>query len=296
MALGVQPGSALSKVATRVVKKVAVPVALRADARTLRKEAQSESRFAPIFILGPPRCGSTILYQALTNYFDVLYIDNLASRWAPALATGMDRSMRRFGRTPHDNFEGDLGSTLANGGWHAPSECGALWYRWLRFDQHYVPPDEVTEQMVDELRDVVNTVQNRWDRPLVIKNLHVGQRLAWVSRAFPEATFICIHREPDEVVESILRARRRLGIRPDEIWSTRPPEFTDLLDLPERQLVQQQVSRLSAQIERDLAEHPGSSRHVDYAGFSTDLLEDLGEWAGVVRRPGGTLPRFGVRR
>ena len=34
----------------------------------------------PVFIIGAPRTGSTILYQGLTNYIDVLYIDNLTSR------------------------------------------------------------------------------------------------------------------------------------------------------------------------------------------------------------------------
>jgi hypothetical protein len=28
-------------------------------------------------MIGAPRTGSTILYQSLTNYFDLLYIDNL---------------------------------------------------------------------------------------------------------------------------------------------------------------------------------------------------------------------------
>lgn len=292
----IRPGGVPSKVITRVVKKIAVPIAVRRDASTVRKQAHSVSRFEPIFILGPPRCGSTILYQALTNYFDVLYIDNLASRWAPALVTGLDRSMRRFGREPHNNFEGDLGSTLSSGGWHAPSECGGLWYQWIPFDQHYVAPAEVSQSMVEELRDAFTVVQNRWDRPLLIKNLHVGQRLAWITRSFPGARFICIHRDAKEVVDSILTARRRLEVPSDELWSTRPSEWSDLSGYPERDMVAAQVSRLTAQIEDDLEPLPRQSvRHVHYAEFSGALVKELGAWLGVEPRSRGSLPRFGVR-
>ena len=34
-------------------------------------------KYQPIFIIGAPRTGSTILYQTITNQLDVLYIDNM---------------------------------------------------------------------------------------------------------------------------------------------------------------------------------------------------------------------------
>ena len=35
----------------------------------------------PIFIIGPPRSGSTLLYQVLTSYFDLSYFKNLHSKY-----------------------------------------------------------------------------------------------------------------------------------------------------------------------------------------------------------------------
>jgi len=32
---------------------------------------------SPLFIVGPPRCGSTLLYQVLTEAFDLAYVSNV---------------------------------------------------------------------------------------------------------------------------------------------------------------------------------------------------------------------------
>ena len=45
-------------------------------AKNYNKNIKLSDDLAPIFIIGAPRTGSTILYQGLTNQADVLYIDN----------------------------------------------------------------------------------------------------------------------------------------------------------------------------------------------------------------------------
>ena len=290
------PDHVLSKIATRAIVHVAAPAVARIAQQARPGNAASPSPHQPVFILGPPRCGSTILYQALTNYFDVLFIDNLAARWACALPYGIGRSMRRFGRAPHNNFLARHGDTSTAGGWHGPSECGGLWYRWIPPDRHYVGPEDVTDKMVEELRAEVTAVQARWGSPLVIKNLHVGQRLAWVARAFPGARYVCIHRDTDEIVDSILTARHSLGIPANELWSTRPPVFDDLPSLPERIMVEKQVERVTHEIERSLSKLPPEKiHHVQYAQFSPAMVATLGSSLGLPVRAGGTLPEFGIR-
>ena len=292
------PDHVVSKIATRTVLHVLGPTVARiARPRTPADWRDLGSPHQPIFIVGPPRCGSTILYQAMTNYFDVLYIDNLAARWARDLPFGVSRSMRRFGRTPHNNFRAHHGDTAATGGWHAPSECGNLWYRWIPKNQHYVGPDEVTRPMIDELREEVTAIQSQWDAPLLIKNLHVGQRLAWVSRAFPKARYVCVHRHSVDVVESILNARHQLGIPSNELWSTRPPVYDDLLSLSERKMVEKQVDRVVTQIETSLGLlSPTTAHHVRYEDFGPSLIDTLGKSLGLTRRTGGTLPQFGNQK
>ena len=288
----------LSKIATRAIVYAAAPAMARIAGRAaVPTRSRPTAPQEPIFILGPPRCGSTILYQAMTNYFDVLYIDNLAARWARALPYGIGRSMRRFGRSPHNNFVAQHGDTSVAGGWHAPSECGSLWYRWIPPDQHYVAPEDVTERMVEELRAEFTAIQSRWSSPLVIKNLHVGQRLAWVTRAFPDARYVCIHRDADEVVESILTARHSLGIPANKLWSTRPPVHEDLPSTARANIGRD--SRWSASPTRSSARSLNVSsdkvQHLRYSDFSPDMVVALGQSLGLTVRPGGSLPKFGVR-
>ena len=40
-------------------------------------DTEEKLEYPPIFIIGAPRSGSTLLYQVLTDYFEVGYISNL---------------------------------------------------------------------------------------------------------------------------------------------------------------------------------------------------------------------------
>ncbi|NIU01843.1 MAG: hypothetical protein GWN01_13315, partial [Nitrosopumilaceae archaeon] len=40
-----------------------------------------ECRYPPVFILGPPRSGTTLLYQLMTCSFNFAYIPNIANKF-----------------------------------------------------------------------------------------------------------------------------------------------------------------------------------------------------------------------
>jgi hypothetical protein len=247
----------------------------------------------PIFIIGAPRTGSTILYQALTNYFDVLYIDNLVCRWRRNLLFGFLLSRARFGDTPHDNFESEFGDTSAFSD-HAPSECGGFWYRWLPRDRHFIDDHECDERVVRAIRMEVVRVSRRFARPLMFKNLNAGQRLRLIHRCFPDARLIHIQRDLDATVGSIVSARSRVGVNVSEWWSIRPKNYEAFLGLGERDMVSAQVRSINNAIEGDMARFPEAQRRtVRYDELSAPLIEQLGAWLGLSRRQGGSLPAFG---
>jgi hypothetical protein len=246
----------------------------------------------PVFIIGAPRTGSTIFYQALTNYLDVLYIDNLACRWHRSLYFGFWLSRRAFGVGPHDNFEAQHGDTRAFGG-HAPSECGDFWYRWLPRDRHFVDADEISGASVEEMRREIVAVTNRWNRPLVFKNLSCGQRLRLLKRCFPNAKFIYIRRDPERVIASILEARARTSTPEGELWSIRPRNYTEIASLPEESMVAAQVDLLGSQIEADLMLFPRENvMEINFNEFSLETIHRVGEFIGASMRPGGRVPSF----
>lgn len=246
----------------------------------------------PVFIIGAPRCGSTVLYQAITNYFDVLYIDNLACRWRDNLFFGFCLSHKRFGDKPHDNFQADHGNTTAYGD-HAPSECGQFWYRWLPTDRHYVADHEITDRMVAGIRREISAISNYFNRPIVFKNLNAGQRLGLIRRCFPGARLIHLRRDHASQVRSIVEARHRVGVGEGEWWSIKPPGYEAMLSMPEQEMVAAQVTGIERQIAVDLEHFPHENRvevHMD--DLSSELVESIGTWLGLKHRPGGTLPEF----
>jgi hypothetical protein len=258
----------------------------------LEKFGEAPPSCQPVFMIGAPRTGSTILYQALTNYFDVLYIDNLACRWRKNLFFGFWLSSKRFGRGPHGNFSARHGSTADFGG-HAPSECGGFWYRWLPTDRHFISEDDITPTMVQEIRRELTAVINYFDRPLIVKNLNAGQRLRLIRKCFPEAKIIYIRRDRRFVVESIIRARRATGTGANELWSIKPRDFQNLLRLPELDMVAAQVCAIERQIDEDLKLFPHEQvRTVFFDDFSPDLVHDLGSFINACQRPSGSLPDF----
>lgn len=247
---------------------------------------------APVFIIGAPRTGSTILYQALTNIYEVAYIDNVACEWHNNLRFGMWLSERLYGSKAHNNFKANHGDTAEFGG-HAPSECGGFWYRWLPTDRHFVDDADITPAMVCQLREEVLGVSSRIGKPLVFKNLNAGQRLRLIKKAFPDAKLIFVRRDPRFVTRSILKARARLGIAEGAWWSIRPQNFESLKSLPEPEMCAAQIYYLEKQIQKDLALFPKESfRVIHYQELDIGVIHTLGEWIGASARTNADCPAF----
>jgi len=259
---------------------------------SITKNKALNSNFQTIFIVGAPRTGSTILYQAITNAYNLAYIDNIACTWHRNLRFGMWLSEKKYGDSPHNNFKADRGDTQKFGG-HAPSECGGFWYRWLPKEKHFIDHDEVTARMVTGIRAEVLGVTSYLGKPLLFKNLNAGQRLRLIKRALPDAKIIFVRRDPRFVVRSIMESRKKLRIREGQWWSIMPPKVDQLLGLPETEMVAAQVYFLEKQIEEDLGMFPADNvMELHYQDLNTALIEHLADWIGVNPRPGGSVPEF----
>lgn len=250
------------------------------------------SALQPTFIIGAPRTGSTILYQALTNAYRFAYIDNLACTWHRNLRFGLWLSRKRYGDCPHNNFKSVHGNTRKFGG-HAPSECGQFWYRWLPMDRHFIDHDEVSPHAVNQMRAEVFGASNYLQRPLLFKNLNAGQRLRLIHRAFPDAKIIFVRRDPRFVTRSLLNARKKAGIPEDQWWSIMPPNVDELRTLPEGERCAAQVYSLERQIEQDLSLFPEENvKEIHYQTLNEDLVRQLGDWSGAFAREGAEVPEF----
>jgi hypothetical protein len=282
----------------RFARRRSVTALNRAASRIeLRKGVAAEVPLAhpPIFIVGAPRSGSTLLYQLLVVRFDVGYLSNLHCRLygAPALVERM--AGRRL--EPPAAFSSDHGRT---DGLAAPSECGPYWYRFFRKSPQHVSLEDAEPESLQDLRASVRALGDAAGRPLVFKNLLNSLRLEPLGAAFPEAIFLVVERDLADNVASILAARRSLCGDESAWWSAEPPDVDLLRGQPPEAQAAGQVRGIHALID-SARQRLGADRFLDiaYEQLCADTHAVLAEISGFASSHGLELalrgsvpPRF----
>jgi len=204
----------------------------------------------PIFIVGAPRSGSTLLTQVLTDAFNLGYLCNRHCQFfgAPALADRMFSPLRK--KKPSDYRSRDGATTEA----YAPNECADWWYRFFRRQPAYVPLEEADVGKMRRMRRSVAALTNALDRPVLFKNLYATLRLIPIIEYFPEALFILIERNELDNAHSLLEGRRRLHGSYDDWWSVEPPDIASLRSLPAHIQVVEQIRHIRTLIDKNIME------------------------------------------
>lgn len=256
----------------------------------------------PVFVVGAPRCGSTLVMQVMGDAFDVGYIGNRHCTWfgAPALA---ERWFSPLARKPQSDYWSKHGRTKGGG---APCECAEWWYRFFRRRPPYVTINDVGHRKMRRFRRSIETLTSAFNRTVLFKNLYASLRIQAIAHYVPESLFIVIHRNEVDNAHSILEARyERFGVY-DKWFSVEPPQVEDLEKLPVAEQVVEQIRHIHITIDNDLksARVPGSQVfHLDYEEFCDDTyygLDKLGRFFSTngcdVNRVGKPPRQFTRRR
>ncbi|MGI8527243.1 MAG: sulfotransferase family protein [Pseudolabrys sp.] len=177
-----------------------------------------------VFILGAPRTGSTLTYQALCSRFGLPYIANITNDHfasTPIVGLALQKSMpvdiafaSRFGKTDGP-FQPSEGSALMIH-WFGMGNPPALKSAAIRFgfEQHFI----------DTLRATVAL----FAAPLVIKNAWNCFRVPYLAQALPKARFIWTRRDIADAAKSDLDARYKTKGDPTA-WNSASPANIDQL-------------------------------------------------------------------
>lgn len=226
----------------------------------------------PIFIIGAPRCGSTILYQILSNHLDVLYFNNLSHILHKNILASFSLSKLLFKNNPHKSFKSNTGNTK---GLNAPSECHLFWYRFLPKGDHYLKEDDIENSIINKIQQEIFSLTNKYKKNLLIKNLPMGMRLEIIKKFAPNAKFIFITRNIRQNAYSIIKARKKKNIQKNEWWSVKPKNYKNLLKLEEEEKAIAQIHYINNQIKKDLKLFPKKNIiQINYSEFinNTDNL------------------------
>ncbi|MFP4019917.1 MAG: sulfotransferase [Candidatus Woesearchaeota archaeon] len=188
----------------------------------------------PLFILGVPRSGTTITYQVISNYFNVLYPDNLVYLCRENPFLGFDLSNRIFGDKPHNCFSSKQGNTLECG-LHAPSQEPVFWKKYIhklhkRLHNTEILDDEEKKRIYINLFSVIN----KFKKPMVMKGAAVGNNLKVFLEIFPNAKFIQFTREPLYTAQSLFITTKKMGIDFEDVWMKRikPYNYQTIFEEP----------------------------------------------------------------
>lgn len=189
------------------------PTAARHD------EAPADGPAAPVFVLSPPRSGSTLLYQVLVRTTGVSFISNLMALLPSQMLRLARPSLARVPPPDAPYHPGEYGFVP---GLFSPSEAGKVMDRW--FDPARVAAHRPwTRRTAAALHAITG-------RPLVVKALPLALALPVVAAHFPRARLVILTRRGADVVRSIHRGQSDPAVAADRWSGVTPADIPDFGD------------------------------------------------------------------
>lgn len=217
-----------------------VQVALESDC--------AEPRIPPVFILGAPRSGTTVVSQLLaaTGLFGMA--TNFVARFwqAPALGMMIQDALGLLNERLESSFHSKRGVTQ---GWTEPSEFGYFWSRWFDLGQPTHALGEAERGRFDAvgLRRSLAAMERAAGLPLAMKNnTWFTLNADLLAEAFPGCVLVVCEREPFFVAQSIWLQRLDLFGDASKWWSVRPADYAEVAELPPLAQVAAQAVSIAA--------------------------------------------------
>lgn len=245
-------------------------------------ELEIEKRFVapsmpPLFLVGNPRSGTTVLIQFLSLTRQFAIPTNLLSRfyYAPYLGAKIQQLMtdRRFDyKGELTDFTGffDLSSSLGStSGALAPHEFIHFWRRFLpNYDLEFLKEKQLCYVNKDGLRKGIAAIEYVFEKPFAAKALILQYNLDLLLSIFTKCLILYVMRKPLFIMQSILKAREAHYGNREIWWSVKPKEYELLKDMDVYHQIAGQVYFTELAIEKGLRTIPAANQlMVQYEDF-----------------------------
>lgn len=244
----------------------------------------------PVFVVGLPRSGTTLLMQLLSWAFPFTHPDNIIARFweAPFVGVAASRSLRSGGQQPQGpDTASDYGVTADP---FSPHEFGYFWTRWFRFEpSHLLGPEQLAAVDAPGLLRSLFLMEHVGNQRLLFKAVPLAFNADYLGGILPTARFLRVRRDALPVAQSVYLGRIARYGRDDVWWSLRPPGYEEHLeDDPLRQVAWQ--VRISERLVGESLGRIDPRRVLDVpyeelCAAPCRLLGDIGRFLGLAARP-----------
>lgn len=222
-----------------------------------------------ILIVGPPRAGTTLVYQYLAQSLDVTYPSNLNSLFPRSIV-----HRRTHSRSTPLRLRNYFGQTTR---WNEPNDGFHIWNRWLG-DDRYRAKTELSEHDVRSIQQFFTAWTHDAKRPFINKNNRNCHCLSLLAETLPQARFVVVNRNPTAIVRSLIRARRTVQGDEKIGWGLLSQESHAAEPLGYVRDVCEQVVNVNRLLSEQCSEvDTGRQFHVGYEQFCRSPLA-LAEW------------------
>lgn len=234
----------------------------------------------PIFIVGPPRSGTTLLYQLLIANYRFSYFSNLSHRFYKTPISTYWLTHRLVSSKPTD-LTSTFGTT---NGWFSANEGGWIWQRFWR-DSDWKSEQDLGNIPVLKLRSLTNAMSAIGQAPFLNKNVMHSNKIRLLNHIFPGCLFIQINRDLEDNARSIIKAQCTSGgprLNQNNWWSVQPKHSKLYFNASIAEKAVYQILAVARDIERD-ANHIGKARlcavsYTDLCDFPKRELKKIEEF------------------
>jgi hypothetical protein len=234
----------------------------------------------PVFLRGPHRSGTTLVYKFLARHPDAAWF------------TAADRRLENAPALAHAAARLGLGAY--------PHEAQRIWDRFRdRDDDVMGAADAAPKQAAWHRRRVLRVLELRGRTRFVAKYPRLSLRLDWLDAVFPGALYLHVVRDWRAVVNSTVSRRvKREGREGDLEWfGVRIPGWRELDALPHPVAAGRIYRHVTLHLEKETERYGPRLRRVRYEEFCADPVaasRGIADWAGLrwtpefeekVRRP-----------
>lgn len=207
---------------------LALNQALQAAPISIRDSFAATEDLPLIYVVGPPRSGTTLLSQLIARCLPVGYINNLIAHFwlRPSVGICLSRSFFTEESRAQIPLHSVHGTTH---GIFSPHEFGYFWRQWLQLDNastHHLTAEHLMRLDSQGLKNAIEQeILVPFSSPVALKNVICGFQASYLTELHPCSLFVYIERDLYSTAASILKVRRERFGNYDTWWSLKPSSY-----------------------------------------------------------------------